>query len=138
MLKTKLKKYSAGGVLASIGFILSPLTWWNDLFINLPLAFGFAYAVGGLMSFAIPVNKAMFLTLMAIGYFLTNLAGFLLMQRGALHFYNGKKVQFSWGKNIFYSLLAIALVVFSIQIGLLDMGEAEKLSASILSVPFVE
>ena len=31
----------SGGVMAFIGFMLSPLSWWNDLFVNVPLAVGF-------------------------------------------------------------------------------------------------
>lgn len=138
MLKTKIKKYGIGGLLTSIGFILSPLTWWNDLFVNLPLAFGFAYVIGGLLSFIIPVNTTLFLTLTIIGYFLTNLAGFFLMHKGATQVCGSKRIKFSWKKNILYSLLAIALVVFTIQIGLLDLGETDKLMASILRVSFLD
>ena len=34
-----------GGTLVFIGFLLSPLSWWNDLFVNVPLALGFAWLV---------------------------------------------------------------------------------------------
>jgi len=39
------KSKLSGGVLALIGFMLSPLTWWNDLFVNIPLALVFAWIV---------------------------------------------------------------------------------------------
>ena len=29
-----------GGVVAMIGFLLSPLSWWNDAFVNIPIAYG--------------------------------------------------------------------------------------------------
>ncbi|MEB3104243.1 MAG: hypothetical protein VKN17_00515, partial [Cyanobacteriota bacterium] len=32
-------------VLIGVGWLLSPLCWWNDLVINLPLAYGFARLV---------------------------------------------------------------------------------------------
>ena len=37
--------YKGGGFLVVAGFLLSPLSWWNDLVINIPLALGFAWAV---------------------------------------------------------------------------------------------
>lgn len=39
------KRKIGGGTLAFIGFMLSPLSWWNDLFVNVPLALGFAWLV---------------------------------------------------------------------------------------------
>lgn len=32
-----------GGLLFAGGWLLSPLCWWNDLLINLPIAYGFGY-----------------------------------------------------------------------------------------------
>jgi hypothetical protein len=32
-----------GGFLLVIGFLLSPLSFWNDLFFNLPIAYLFGY-----------------------------------------------------------------------------------------------
>ena len=137
--KHKLKKRGIGAFLALIGFILSPLTWWNDMVINLPLAFVFAYVTGKLLSFFIPVNLFFFFTLMAIGYFLSNFIGFLLMHKGVLKFCQTKnKTPFCWKKNLLYSLLALVLVVLSVQIGLLDLGETEKLMASVLKVSFLK
>src|ERR1035438_1053489 len=39
------KRKMTGGVVAMIGFMLSPLSWWNDLFVNVPLALAFAWLV---------------------------------------------------------------------------------------------
>jgi membrane protein implicated in regulation of membrane protease activity len=39
------KRKVTGGVLAFAGFMLSPLSWWNDLFVNVPLALVFAWLV---------------------------------------------------------------------------------------------
>jgi hypothetical protein len=36
-------KKLAGGFLLAIGYLLSPLCWWNDLIFNLPVAYGFGY-----------------------------------------------------------------------------------------------
>ncbi len=138
MKNLKIKKHGWGAFLTSLGFILSPLTLWNDMFINLPLAFGFAFVVGKMFSFFIPVNLVFFLTLTAIGYFLTNVAGFLLMHKGALHLCKKDKPVFCWKKNLLYSMLALLLVLLTIQIGLLDLGETEKLMTSVLKVSYLK
>jgi hypothetical protein len=62
-------------VLAVIGYLLSPLSWWNDPFINLPLAWLFA----SLISLA---SHRLFAPAMVVGYWLTNIVGLLMMTRG--------------------------------------------------------
>jgi len=47
-----------GGILVILGYILSPLSWWNDLF------------------------KKLFLPAIIIGYWITNIIGFILMHYG--------------------------------------------------------
>jgi hypothetical protein len=134
----KIKRNGLGAILVSIGFILSPLTWWNDALINLPIAFAFAYLIGMFVSTLLPVNLYFFLTLMATGYFLSNLAGFILMHKGALKFLQkGKRRPFSWKKNLLYSFLALLLVLLSIQTGLLDLKETESFMASVLKVSYL-
>lgn len=63
--------------LLALGWLLSPLCWWNDLLVNLPLALGFARLVSLL-------NPAWLLPGLVSGYWLTNVAGLLLMRNGAL------------------------------------------------------
>src|SRR5262249_26236206 len=62
------KRKAQGGVLAFIGFMLSPLSWWNDLFVNVPLAVGFAWLVAFFY-------RPAFESAVIIGYWLTNLIG---------------------------------------------------------------
>lgn len=38
-----LKKYFKGGLITAVGYVLSPLSFWNDMLVNIPLAYGFAY-----------------------------------------------------------------------------------------------
>jgi hypothetical protein len=59
------KRKVAGGVLAMVGFMLSPLSWWNDLFVNVPIAIGLAWL-------ASLVYKPAFATALLLGYWLTN------------------------------------------------------------------
>ncbi|HXP63017.1 MAG TPA: hypothetical protein VN829_21130, partial [Dongiaceae bacterium] len=70
-----LKRKITGGVLAVVGYMLSPLSWWNDLWVNVPLALVFAWTVS---LFYRPAFKPC----LVIGYWLTNVAGFVLMHKG--------------------------------------------------------
>lgn len=66
-----------GGFFLLIGYLLSPLSWWNDLFFNLPVAYGFGYLCSLFSpNLLIPCAIA--------GYWLSNIAGILLMQAGAV------------------------------------------------------
>lgn len=55
-----------------IGWLLSPLTFWNDAFINIPLS----YLLANLCVRLVPIN---FLLLVLIFYWLTNVAGLAIM-----------------------------------------------------------
>lgn len=64
-------------ILLAVGWLLSPLCWWNDLVINLPIAYGVGVVVkhwkpewftGGLIA----------------GYWLSNVVGIVLMQSSAM------------------------------------------------------
>src|SRR5437763_11778691 len=70
------KRKVSGSVLAVVGFMLSPLSWWNDLFVNVPLALAFAWVVSLLYKPAFEIS-------LIIGYWLTNVLGFVLMHKGA-------------------------------------------------------
>jgi hypothetical protein len=61
--------------LAMIGFLLSPLSWWNDLVVNIPLAYAFSWPFSLL-------SVRLFLPAFVTGYWLTNLLGFVLLHRG--------------------------------------------------------
>ena len=66
----------SGSILATIGYLLSPLSWWNDAFVNIPLALLFAW----LASFLYPPG---FTAALILGYWLTNVLGLVLMHKGA-------------------------------------------------------
>src|SRR5579883_1596949 len=66
-----------GGLLFAVGWLLSPLCWWNDLIINLPVAYGFGYLCHWIAAdWALPGS--------IVCYWLSNLLGILLMQVGAI------------------------------------------------------
>ncbi|BFM40416.1 hypothetical protein [Synechocystis sp. LKSZ1] len=63
-------------ILIFLGFLLSPACWWNDLLINLPLA----YVFGRFCSWFIP---QLLLPGVILGYWFSNLVGIVLMHIGA-------------------------------------------------------
>jgi len=101
------------GIVAVIGYLLSPLSWWNDAFINLPLAWLFA----SLVSIA---SHRLFAPAMILGYWLTNVAGLLLMARGTAGVAGGPKssvrrqLVLSLAAATGYTLLIVVLYLFGV------------------------
>ncbi|HEY9709477.1 MAG TPA: hypothetical protein V6D48_14835 [Oculatellaceae cyanobacterium] len=104
-----------GGFLLVIGFLLSPLSFWNDLFFNLPIAYGFGYVCSWL-------NPDLLLPCSLAGYWLSNIAGILLMQVGAVDVFEGQPKERNLKKELLtglvsstvYSIVIVALVQFNI------------------------
>jgi hypothetical protein len=110
------KRKIGGGVLGMIGFMLSPLSWWNDAFVNLPLAVGFGWVV----SLACPPA---FEVSVIVGYWLTNVLGFILLHKGATRFLSGEERRYTWRnvrKDLFISLAYTALIVLLVQLKILQ------------------
>jgi hypothetical protein len=108
------KRKTAGGLLAIIGYLLSPLSWWNDLFVNVPLAVAFAWVIS-------LFYKPAFMTSAILGYWLTNVLGFFLMHKGSQQLLQEKQGRYSRGDlvrdlavSIFYTALIVALVKLGI------------------------
>jgi len=109
--------------LVGLGWLLSPLCWWNDLLVNLPLALGFARLVSLL-------NPAWLLPGLVSGYWLSNMAGLLLMQNGALALVpEGRRPQRSrellWG--VLSSSLYTLAIVGAAKLGWLPMPQLDGL-----------
>jgi hypothetical protein len=69
-------KQLRGGLWLGLGYMLSPLSWWNDLFFNLPIAYGFAYVVS-------LGHRDWFMASTVVGDWLSNVLGIVMMQWGA-------------------------------------------------------
>jgi hypothetical protein len=109
------KRKVAGGVLAVIGFMLSPLSWWNDLFVNVPLALSFAWLVSWFY-------RPAFAASLVLGYWLTNVLGFILLHKGAQQILSEKPGHYSWrdlARDVGISLLYTALIVALVELGVL-------------------
>ncbi|MEN9573241.1 MAG: hypothetical protein RL514_1096 [Verrucomicrobiota bacterium] len=108
------KRKLTGSTLAFIGFMLSPLSWWNDLFVNIPLALAFAW----LVSLFWP---AVFTASFVLGYWLTNVLGLVLMQKGAQQAlsdtpkpYIRRQLLADLGISLAYTLLIVALIEYGV------------------------
>lgn len=108
-----------GGTLVVVGYLLSPLCWWNDLIINLPLALGFGYL------FSRPWPDAL-VPMTGVGYWLTNVVGFVLMQQGAVTALqkdnHDSKTQALRSGLITSTVYTVAIVVL-IQLHILEMPD---------------
>ena len=109
-----LRRKLSGGTLAFIGFMLSPLSWWNDLFVNVPLALAFAWIVSLFW-------PAVFGASFVLGYWLTNVLGLVLMQKGAQQIVSGAPKPYTrrqliadLGISLAYTLLIVALVEYGV------------------------
>jgi len=106
-----------GSTIACIGFILSPLSWWNDPFINIPIAYSLAWIV----SF---YNQRTFLPVFVGSYLATNVLGLMFLHIGirkALSKADAQNVKYrikdflkDLAISIFYTLLIVALVKLKI------------------------
>ena len=109
------KRKIQGGVLGLIGFLLSPLSWWNDAFINLPLAVGFGWLVA-------LVYRPAFEAAVVVGYWLTNVLGFVLMHKGAQKLlkdeqpkrYSTRDLAKDLAVSLLYTTLIVALLKLKI------------------------
>ena len=107
----KRKYLLQGGALGLIGFILSPLSWWNDAFVNIPLAIGFAWIVASFY-------KPFFQPAVLVGYWLTNLLGFVLLHKGAEKMVRGESLRPYSRKNLLRDVI-ISLLYTLLIVGLL-------------------
>ena len=109
------KRKAVGGFVALIGYLLSPLSWWNDLFVNVPLALAFAWVVS-------LIYKPAFSLSLVLGYWLTNVLGFILMHKGAQQAFgkpDRKYTRRELAKDIAVSLLYTAVIVVLVKCGVL-------------------
>jgi hypothetical protein len=114
------KRKTTGGVLALIGYMLSPLSWWNDLFVNVPLAYAFA----SLLSL---FYKPAFASSFVLGYWITNVLGLMLMHKGGEKILSDTDRKYRLGhllRDVGISLAYTALIVALVKLGVLKPAES--------------
>jgi hypothetical protein len=107
------KRKITGGLMAVVGFMLSPLSWWNDLFVNVPLAVAFGWVVS---LFYRPAFSAS----VVLGYWLTNVLGFVLLHKGAQKMVSDSDRKYS--RRDLIRDLAVSLLYTAVIVGLIKWG----------------
>lgn len=110
MIRTKANLWRlAWGSLFATGFMLSPLSWWNDAVINLPLAYLGAQLLA-------TIDPRLFLFAFVVIYWVTNLIGLLGMHVSARKLLRQTEARISWKRfaliSLLYTLLIMALARF--------------------------
>jgi cation transport ATPase len=103
-----------GGFFLVIGYLLSPLCWWNDLVFNLPVSYCFGYICSWF-------SPNLLLPGLIVGYWLSNIVGILLMQAGAVEVFQQskernlkKELLMGLATSTVYTLAIVALIQFKI------------------------
>ena len=103
-----------GSLFVGIGYMLSPLSWWNDVFFNLPIALLFAYLISW-------IKPDWFFQFTVIGYWLSNVLGIAMMQMGAMDmFFDEEKrnlkrdLVLGFGGSTVYTIVVASLVYFHV------------------------
>lgn len=92
------------GIVAGVGWLLSPLSWWNDLVFNVPLAYLFS------LPFSL-LDERLYIPTFIVGYWLTNVLGLVLLHKGVLGMVRKRKA--SWRRDLLVATaytIVIALV----------------------------
>ncbi|MBN1551650.1 hypothetical protein JW979_09280 [bacterium] len=96
--------YLKFGILGFAGFVLSPCSWWNDLYINIPLAWWMTWLPLKFCSSHFAISKSLWISGMVVNYWITNVAGMIIMH------YSGKKLINKDAKIDLIKDLAVALL----------------------------
>jgi hypothetical protein len=110
-----------GGILAGVGYLLSPLCWWNDLVFNLPVAYAFGWLVG-------QMSHDWFVPGIAVGYWLSNVVGIVMMQFGATDLLQGRSPHRNWRKDLWFGL-ASSTVYTLVVLALVQFGASDWIEA---------
>lgn len=112
-MKKHISRFGKGGIITLVGFLLSPFSWWNDLVINVPIAYLVAWLVGRLVS-------GLFLPAFVIAYWGTNILGMILLQKGGQKMLKGDDAVY--GKKAFIKDLIITGIYTLILSRLIHFG----------------
>ncbi|MFW2372990.1 MAG: hypothetical protein ACN4GM_07700 [Gammaproteobacteria bacterium] len=97
-------------VLVTVGFILSPLSWWNDLIINVPLAYLFSWP------FSL-IHEQLFVPAFVFGYWLSNLLGFLMLHFGGSGLLQKQQSHFNIKQSIIVSIIYSVIMIAIVMLG---------------------
>jgi hypothetical protein len=101
-------------LLVTVGYLLSPLSWWNDPFVNIPLAYLFALLCG-------LVDPRAFSPAMIAAYWGTNVAGLVLLHRGTHGFLEpraGKPARAELAMDVVVSIAYTVIILLLMHAGI--------------------
>jgi len=105
------------GILATTGWLLSPLSWWNDLYINFPIAYGMAWAVS-------LIDRRLFAAALLSSYWLTNIAGLIMLHKGVTPSHAGaENRRKNFRNDLIISLVYTAVIAVMLHLGLLRLPQ---------------
>jgi len=87
-----------------IGWLLSPFTFWNDVFVNIPISYLCA-------SLAIKFIKADFLFLVLIFYWLSNGFGILMMYSSGKSIMQDKSNRLNALKTLLITVIIYSIII---------------------------
>lgn len=113
---TKKKLFS--GAIGLLGFILSPVSWWNDIIVNFPLSYLMAIPFG-------MINRKLFLPMFIASYWVTNILGLLLMHFGINGVIKGEQKisKNELTKTIIFCVLYSLVITVLVETGVLKLPE---------------
>jgi len=100
-----MRKKIKEGLITFIGLMLSPVTWWNDPFINIPLSYIFAT----IASYFFP---KIFSISFVIFYWFTNILGIYMFYYGSKGLINISPIN-KWKQILTILLYTIILIMLS-------------------------
>ncbi|BAZ17918.1 hypothetical protein NIES4071_97990 [Calothrix sp. NIES-4071] len=104
-----------GGFFLVLGYLLSPLSWWNDLFFNMPVAYAFGYLCS-------LFDAKLLVPCSIVGYWISNVLGIVLMQAGVMDVFQNQPTERNFKKELLtglasstvYTLIICGLFYFKI------------------------
>ncbi|WP_199313183.1 hypothetical protein [Microcoleus sp. FACHB-672] len=96
-----------GGFFLVIGYLLSPLCWWNDIFFNLPIAYFFGYVCSWF-------SPNLLLPCSILGYWISNILGILLMQFGTVDILQKQPEERNLKKDLLTGLVSSTIYTLAI------------------------
>lgn len=101
-------KRAWSALLGGIGWLLSPLSWWNDLLVNVPLAYLFA------LPFSL-FDERLYVPAFVMGYWLTNVVGFILLHKGVIGAFSSR--QTSLKKDLIIATMYTVVIAAAAMLG---------------------
>ena len=115
-----------------VGYLLSPVCWWNDLVFNLPVAYGFGY----LCSLVWPSSLV---SGTLVGYWLSNIIGILMMQFGVVDILPKASEKRNFKKDLITGLISstayTVLIIALLQLNILDTPILAALQGEVAAKP---